>query len=131
MNYRDEEAYHPYWEYNMTQIDDDRFVLLNRKVPQYLKSLNSFLEKMTYDNNYQKIPIISLLFSGAFYVWIVLWFIAWCIINNKYNYLLAASLPFLYWLTLFLGPVVLYRYLYPIIISTPVFICIMFVEKKE
>ena len=122
MNYRDQEAWHPYWEYRNSTRLDDSWIILERKTPDVLQWLDDFYTKLTYDNTYQKVPIVSMIFSSGFSVWILLLYIAWCIYKKQYKLLFPAAFLVGYWLTSLVGPVVLYRYVYPIMVSIPILI---------
>lgn len=130
MNYRDKTAFHPYWEYKQSssQNEDNSWIIVQRKPPKFMKPLTDFYDKLTYNNGYQKLPVVSMLFSSGFAVWIMLFTLAWCIYSKKYKYLFAISIPFALWLTLLLGPVVLYRYIYPVVITVPLMLGVMFSE---
>ena len=119
MNYRDTKAYHPYWEYYST---DESYGLPTVKQcpPKCLEKLTKALENLTYQNTYQKIPVISQLFSSAAPFWLLIVYFSICIYYKKYRLMLPAVLPLLLWLTLMLGPVVLYRYVYPLVIAVPI-----------
>ncbi|MSS19588.1 DUF6020 family protein [Pseudoramibacter porci] len=130
MNYRDPAAFHPYWEYDLSSTQTSwafpgKPLLLQRSTFHFLEKVTKGLRVISIYNVYQKIPIISQLFSGALSVWIMLFFISWCIYNKRYKYILPALVVFLVWLTLLLGPVVLFRYLYPVYACTPIWIGIM------
>lgn len=130
MNYRDPEAYHPYWEYENTPQNHEEWVVLERSTPEYLQWLADYYYDLSYNNTYQKYPVISMLFSGGFYVWLLFIYVAWCIYKKEYKLLFPASFLVLYWMTMLLGPVVIYRYLYPLIISLPILLTKM-IEKKN
>lgn len=135
MNYRDPAAYHPYWEYDMMgQVFwpyQDNALLLHHKTPHYFGVFEKGLEKTSKYNVYQKIPVISQLFSGGLTVWIMLFFICWCIYHKRYKYIFSALIVLFIWLTLLLGPVVLFRYLYPVYACTPIWIGIMLTSEKD
>lgn len=123
MNYRDPSAWHPYWEYTSTaQNSNKTWIVVKRSVPKSMKWLNEFYEKLTYENTYQKVPVIAMLFSSGLMIWIVLLYVAYCIYTKNYSYLLPVSFVIGLWLTLILGPVVLYRYVYPIACAIPVLV---------
>lgn len=122
MNYRDPQAYHPYWEYSSwKQNAQGTFILVKRQTPHFMKWLSDFYYQLSYENSYQKVPVVSMLFSSGFYSWTVICYIAWCLYKKRYRYLYAASSVLGLWLTLILGPVVLYRYVFPIALTLPVF----------
>lgn len=131
MNYRDPEAYHPYWEYENTPPIQEEWIILERSTPECLQWLADYYYDLSYNNTYQKYPVISMLFSGGFYVWLLFIYVAWCVYKKEYKLLFPASFLVFYWLTMLLGPVVIYRYLYPLIISLPILLTTMFTYKKE
>ena len=131
MNYRDPGAYHPYWEYISTQQNaQGAFFIVERTPPSGMEWLSNFYDTLTYKNSYQKIPVISMLFSSGFMIWIVFLYIAWCLYQRKYRYLVPAGFLVALWLTLLLGPVVLYRYVYPIVMSVPLLISFVLTEES-
>ncbi|OUP49739.1 DUF6020 family protein [Lachnoclostridium sp. An181] len=124
MNYRDPKAYHPYWEYDSTQqIEGQNWTIVERSTPEGFQWLADFYEQLTYENSYQKVPVLALLFSSGFVCWMMFLYIASCIYKRKYKYLFPVSFVFGLWLTVLLGPVVLYRYVYPIAITIPILCC--------
>jgi len=131
MNYRDPEAYHPYWEYENTPQNQEEWIVLERSTPQCMQWLADFYYDLSYNNTYQKFPVISMLFSGGLYVWVLFVYIAWCIYKKEYRLLFPAGFLVLYWLTMLLGPVVIYRYLYPLMISLPILITKMITYKEN
>ena len=123
MNYRDPDAYHPYWEYNSTEKSnqfDIHWVIVKRETPKFMKWLSNYYSNLTYNNSYQNKPLISMFYSSGLMVWLMFIYVGWCFYQKKYKMLFPASLVVALWLTLLLGPVVLYRYIYPISISIPV-----------
>lgn len=124
MNYNDEKAYHPYCEWKSTGQDNpeafEGYPLVKRNPIKGFGWLEQINNKLAYENNYQNIPIISLLFSSGIVIWMILFYVMYAIYYKKYKYLAVAAFPFALWLTLILGPVVLYRYIYPIELTVPI-----------
>lgn len=120
MNYRDPEAYHPYWEYENTPQIQDEWIILERSTPKGLHWLAKIYYHFSYYNSYQRLPIVPMLFSGGFCIWLLFIYVAWCVYKKEYKLLFPASFLVLYWMTLLLGPVVIYRYIYPIVMSIPI-----------
>lgn len=124
VNYPDIQADHPYWEYSswsQKRYAYGSFVLVKRQTPNFMKWLSDIYYRLSYNNSYQKLPVISMLFSSGFYTWSILIYIAWCLYKKRYRYLFPVSLVLGLGLTLLLGPVVLYRYVFPIALTLPVF----------
>ena len=88
MNYRDPEAYHPYWEYKSTQQmeGDIPRVIVERNTPDNMQWLADFYDKLSYENTYQKIPVVSMFFSSGMTCWIMLLYAGWCIYIKKYKH---------------------------------------------
>ena len=63
-----------------------------------------------------------MLFSSGFMCWILLGYFAYYFYMRQRKYLFPAFFVLLLWGTMLLGPVVLYRYVYPIAITTPLLI---------
>lgn len=125
MNYRDPEAFHPYWEYyssgRLEYLDRNKYLVLDQTPAPGFEPLNDFAYRLTYHNSYQRFPVISMLFSSGFTTWLLLLFIVMCIYHKQFKYLVPASFAFGLLLTLLLGPVVLFRYVYPLYLTVPLF----------
>ena len=124
MIYRDPGAWHPYLEYANSSADDPSWIVLERA--NYFPILAKFYNKFAYDTIHQQIPIFSLLFNPGMAVW----FIGFTAVASGYYKRWQFVFPC--WIvlgllgTLLLGPVVLVRYAYPIMISVPLFIALHF-----
>jgi hypothetical protein len=93
--------------------------------------LNDFYYKLAYEDYIQNLPGITLLFSAAAPLWVMLLYIAMCIYYKQYKKLPLIGFGFGLLLTLFLGPVVLYRYVYPLIVSVPLFLSQMSIMARK
>ena len=131
MNYRDPEAWHPYWEYDMSTGDSEEYIFLERNTPSGFQWLSDWYRNLTYENTYQKVPVLSVLFSSGTTFWVMVIFAGWCICYKRYKYLLVAVFPFVYWLTMLLGPVVLFRYVYILALDAVLMIAIMITKTSE
>ncbi len=88
----------------------------------YLPRMREFIGKLINDNDYQIIPIFSIMFAPAIYVGILLFYTIYCGYCRKYKLLIPALFLCLYVMTLFLGPAALMRYSYPIMLCAPIMI---------
>ncbi len=132
MNYHDPQVYHPYWEYESTQQNEQgTWTIVERKTPQELQWLADFYYDLSYNNSYQRVPVVATLFSSGAVVWVLLIYIAKCIYRRIYSGLIPAAFLFGLWGTLLLGPVVLYRYVFPIFVSAPVLICSLITQGEK
>ena len=132
MNYRDSQAYHHYWEYNSTQQNaQNSWVIVERETPEGMQWLSDFYYALTYSNIYQGIPVLSMFFSSGFICWCMLLFAVWCIYAKKYKYLLVALPMITLWGTLLVGPVVLFRYVYPLAVILPLIFGVVLTESSR
>jgi hypothetical protein len=135
MDYPDEGAYHPYWEYYSTgkiySFDENKYLLLDQTPVPGFEKLNDFYYELAYEDSIQNLPGITLLFSAAVPLWVMLLYIAMCIYYKQYKKLPLIGFGFGLLLTLFLGPVVLYRYVYPLIVSVPLFLSQMSIMARK
>ena len=127
MNYRDPQAYHPYWEYSPTgtlvPCDETKYLLLEQTPVGGFGWLHNRLYDLTYENSYQKIPVLSLLFSSGLPVWGLLIVLGYMLCKKQYRFLIPLGFIGLLLATLLLGPVVLYRYVYPLHLVLPLILC--------
>lgn len=88
-----------------------------------LPLLKNILLKLLVDNKYQNLPVLSLLFFPAMYVWMLLL----CTISmwraKRKEYALICCFLVGMVATLFVGPCVQVRYIYPVIVCTPLLLC--------
>lgn len=130
MIYRDPGAWHPYLEYANSSADDPSWIVLERAnlFPLLAKCYNKF----AYDTSYQQIPVVSLLFNPGMSVWFIV-FVAVAIgYYKQWKFIFPCWIVLGLLGTLLLGPVVLVRYAYPIMVSVPVFFALLFqIENKD
>lgn len=74
------------------------------------------------NNEYLNIPIFSLLFNMGIYTWFMIFYILFIIYKKNRKQLFPIAFLVGYFVTLLLGPCALVRYMYPIMLSTPVFL---------
>lgn len=117
--YPDSRMYHPYAEYEMldAKMWNPDYIIIERTslFPIYEKVLNVFVNK----SQWNKIPLVSTLLSTGTYFCIFLFVIFKIFYNKRFKYLIPLSLIFGLYMTVFLAPVSLYRYIYPIILCIP------------
>lgn len=91
--------------------------------------LRVFMEQIVSDNEYRKIPVFSVIFSPAFYWWLLCFYIAFCLYRKEDKLLLPVLFLAVYYLTLLLSPTVLIRYMYPFVVSVPTMLCLISAKK--
>lgn len=130
-NYKDERMYHPYIEYEMMdgKFYDPEYVDIKRnsKFPLYEKLLN----KTVNNNAWKRIPVISTIFTSGTYFVIFIFLIGITILRKNFKYMLPLGLILTLYATLFLSPVALFKYCFPIIILLPIFISLILIQKKS
>ncbi len=89
------------------------------------------IEKIVSCNCFYEWPILSLLFKSAFYPWLLLLTMAAYLYLKQTKQLLLGLWPTLYLATMFLGPVVQLRYLFPTMAVLPLLIGLLFLKNKE
>jgi len=121
-HFRDPASWHPYYEYRNTWKPGNEWVLLERTTPKALSWLNRLYDDLSRNNSDQKIPVLSMLTSSGLAAWVMLLFIGWAVYRRRWRMLMPAALLFGLWGTLLLGPVVILRYSYALLIAVPVLI---------
>ncbi len=89
------------------------------------------LEHFAQENTYLAIPGLNFLIGPGAYLWCYLFLAAWLVTQKKYRELLPFAWVFGYYGTLFLGPAVQLRYLYPLMIVLPFLWVGLNIRKKE
>lgn len=77
--------------------------------------IENLMETLFTANAYQKIPVLAVLFTPAFFVYAFLYLL--CIVRGRQRLVFIPS--FLLFLTLLMGPCCLVRYVYPIMLLVP------------
>lgn len=96
-------------------------------------ALEAFLENAFTENSYQNIPLLPLIFAPASYLWFLLFGTVVILTKKNWNAVVVYSFLWGYMLTLFLGPCVLIRYVYLLVVSVPVQIHVLLktISKKN
>lgn len=146
--YPDARTWHPYLDYGSYKFEDEKYINIGRYslFPSYDRLLGFlFGESMTgYGGSsiqaFSKVPVLSAFCRASTYFWLLL-FLCFFTIRHKLTEcipLLALALGFV--ITEFLSPVILCRYIEPIIFSFPIIllaivlnvrICHMREEQKQ
>lgn len=83
------------------------------------------------ENEYQQNPLLSVLCSVALYIWILIFYVLYMIYRRKWHLLVPTMFLAAYLLTLFLGPCVLVRYAYLMMLAAPVLIAVLMENGRE
>ncbi len=93
--------------------------------------LHEVLERWADENAYLKLPVFKYLFVPGVFLW---WYLllAGCLLERRrYDLCAPLTLVFGYYMTLFLGPTVQLRYIYPLMLALPFVACILLAEGKR
>lgn len=117
--YNDSRMYHPYIEVNMMNAKEynNKYIEVNRD-SKFTMGYN-IINYLVTNNNYNKFPIISLLFTQGFYFIIFIVALAKDIYKKNSSNVLPYALVIGLYVTLFLAPVSLFRYFFPILLIAP------------
>lgn len=87
-------------------------------------------KKIVNGNAYYGWPLLSNLFKPAFYDGILFLVMVSLAYTKRYRRMYLCMLPFWYLMTLFLGPVVHMRYVYPIVAVSPLLLALLFATRE-
>lgn len=90
-----------------------------------IPKLKSFYEDMLAKNYYTKIPVLYIIFQPATYFYILLACVLYSMYKKEKTNLIAEGYLMLYFLTCFLAPCAIIRYIYCVIVSLPVIVSIV------
>ena len=76
-------------------------------------------EDLLHFNGYQKLPVLNLLFAPAMWIWLNLFILMTAMYGKRRDVLLPALLLLGVTATILMGPCVLMRYAYPVMLSVP------------
>ncbi len=96
----------------------------------YLPSVEKMYSHIVNGNSYMKWPIVSILMKPAFYFWFFVFDLFIIIYKRSKKSIAVFAYPFFYLMTMFLGPCVNFRYIYPFIAALPVLTSFVLSEKK-
>lgn len=102
-------------------------VIHDSKLPQ----LKKLYINMLRENEYQKIPILYIIFQPATYFYITLAFLLYIIYKRETNKLVIAIFLFTFFATCYLAHCSIIRYIYPIIVNTPLMLGLVIENKKQ
>lgn len=129
MDFQDKEAFHPYlYSENVFQTTYGGLPVEYRVYNTFAADVFSMFDDT--DPAFQDIPLVSLLFSPGFALWLMLCAAGYALYRRAYMLLLPSALIVAYLLTLLLGPVAMIRYAYPLMATMPLYITIIAVSAR-
>lgn len=93
--------------------------------------LEKQLEKIVSGNSFYQWPIVSQLFKTATYSWLLLLIVMSYFYKRQRKQILISLYPLFYMGTMLLGPTVQVRYIYPIMISIPILLAMLYLDKTD
>ncbi len=96
-----------------------------------LEGYDEYLRNISFGYTYNKLPVISVMFTMAFPFWLVIIAISMLMCMNKFKYISVFILPIGYWGTCLLGPVAMLRYAFPLMVGVPVYMGMVIAVKRE
>lgn len=126
--YPDSRMYHPYIEFNPNvRAFNENYVEIPRS--NYLKPYYVVLRELVEENHFQQIPVLSNIMQMGTYFMFLLFVLAVLLYEKRYQLLVSMSFVIGLYLTLLLSPVAIFRYFYPIMMTIPLFLMLLF--KRE
>lgn len=117
--------------FQINDEDDKHFIFINNKNLINLNILHNFYSNLAYNYKYEKIPVISMLFSTGFIVWIIFLYLTWILYRKKYRMIFPMAFLIGLWLTMNLGPLALFRYTLPLAMSIPILFTDMITDSNS
>lgn len=97
----------------------------------YCNWILDIYDPLFYEKKFYSVPILGFFFRNAFYIWTILVYVLWCFYKKKWSMLKLGLLPLLYFATCILGPWAALRYIYCLVVTTPLLLQTMLGDKKE
>ncbi|MBQ3452694.1 hypothetical protein IJG28_00610 [Candidatus Saccharibacteria bacterium] len=117
----------PYYEYEMTDRGDDRFLVIERT--SQIPMLNAMLKSVLVDDAFVKVPILSTICSMGTYFVLFCFVLGYSIVRKNWKKIVPLGLMMGLYITLLLSPVAVFRYCFPIVILWPLLFAMLF-EKN-
>jgi len=99
-------------------------------IPSLKEEVTTTLTQTSRNKLYQSNPLLMFSTEVGLFFWILILEIGKVIYEKRWHLLLCIVPIFLYWGTCLLGPVVLYRYSFPIILATAILSVPVFAKRK-
>lgn len=142
-DYPDSATWHPYIDfqsYSYVGFHGTDFILKRTSLfPPYNQALAwLFGEGETLDGYgghlfmaFSDIPVLSVLCKAGTYTWLLLYAACYAVYRRWYGALVILSFPVGIWISVFLSPVIMYRYVAPIIFSAPLIVAVLFLKWNQ
>ena len=98
---------------------------------EFVTPLKSFMDSYIMEQNWSRTPVLHQLWRATFTTYLLLITIVFVFYRKSYKYLLPLSLVFGLVLTVALAPVILFRYIFPAVLCTPIMIYILIKTMRK
>ncbi len=86
---------------------------------EYFSLPGIIYEPFYFRGKYDITPVLGYLHRNDFWIWLLTYFLLWCICRKKRDAGLAAVIPLMYLATCYLGPLAWLRYIYCLVVIAP------------
>ena len=121
--YNDPRANIPYIEFGMNTLWDEydgKYSEMRIDRKSKMVWYERILSDILYENKWQDIPVVSVLYSIGSYFVLVVFAVMMYIYRKQYHLFVPMALVVGLYITVLLGPVAIFRYCYPVLIIVPV-----------
>ncbi len=91
----------------------------------YCKWAEKIYSHFFWTTNYSSTPILGYSFRNAPYVWLLVFYMLWCILKRNGKAAIVGFLPFIYLLSCLCGPMAALRYIYSIVVCVPLLLVVL------
>lgn len=117
--------------YIQTVFYDEDMAKFDIEQTPLIPFLHKWMEAFANSTAFQKIPLVNIILVPGIFLWAYLYLLGFSIYKHGAKQLLPLALVAGYFLTLFAGPTVQLRYLYPVMICLPVAIVFTFCHRRK
>lgn len=122
---KDPVSKYEYIENGMKHVDE--YPIERTSVTPFLQP---YYDDVSNYSLFEKIPFINTLFSVSFPVWVLLFSFVIMLYKKMYTESMVFMPMILLWMTYLLGPVSIFRYVFPIFVCYPLFVALLFNSKR-
>lgn len=114
-------------ELNFSKVYKDREFDIDKN--SYFPDLEMFYKDLLSKNYYLEIPVLFVVFQPAFYLYVLIACLLFSLYIGDRNKLIVVWFLLLYFLTCFLGPCAIIRYIYAVVVCVPVLMFVNFGDE--
>lgn len=139
IKYYDAKMTHAYIDYVDFSLPGSDYITIERqsKFPVYKHVFDKLFgdkvfpkDEQRWSMPYARLPLLAQICKSGLYVWALLLLLAHVICERKMQLVVPLTLCFGLLVTLIFGPVVLFRYMSPLIFSAPIWLCLPSLARR-